>query len=85
MTPVTSETPDRERNLGPQPVGAVIEELQLTPHDLVAASPRQLTHKLIQRAIKGRWLTKHSRTLVQQALHAASGRLVPMNELFNYR
>ncbi len=72
------------RDLGPQPLADVLARLNLKPHDLVEASPNQITHKLITRAIKGRRLTSHSKRLVQQALSAACGKLLPLSELFNY-
>ena len=46
-----------ERNLGPQPISGLLAELNLKPHDLVAASTQQLTHKMVSRACKGRRLT----------------------------
>lgn len=73
-----------ERNLGPQPIGGVMEQLELTPHDLVAASTDQLTHKMVQRAIKGRRLTTNTKTKVIAALQQASSREFSVGELFNY-
>ncbi|MEM1083677.1 MAG: hypothetical protein AAGI48_06105 [Verrucomicrobiota bacterium] len=46
-----------ERERGEQPVGDLMDAWGLTPHDLVDASPEQLTHKQVQRARKGRMLT----------------------------
>lgn len=84
MTEPLNKSIPEERNLGSQPIAELLDRLHLSPHDLVAASPNQITHKLIQRAIKGRWQTRHSRRLVLQALQAASGRTFVLTELFNY-
>lgn len=73
-----------ERNLGRQPIADVMEQLQLKPHDLVEASTDQLTHKMVQRAIKGRRLTPNTQNKVLAALEAASGQKFPPSRLFNY-
>lgn len=46
-----------ERDKGDQPVDQMLESWGLSNHDLVDASPEQLTHKQVQRARKGRVLT----------------------------
>ena len=76
---------DIERNLGEQPLAAVLSELGLTAHDIVAASPTPITHKLVARAVKGRRLTAHSKLLVQTALNRLAPRAYRMDELFNYQ
>jgi hypothetical protein len=70
--------------MGPQPLGRLMEELSLKPHNLVEASPDQITHKLVSRAIKGRWLTRHSQRLIVRAWRAATGRSEGVGELFGY-
>jgi transcriptional regulator with XRE-family HTH domain len=45
------------REHGEQPIGALMEAWSLGVHDMVDASPEQLTHKQVQRARKGRTLT----------------------------
>jgi hypothetical protein len=72
------------RDLGPQPLAARLHELGLSHHDLVAASTEQLTHKMVARACKGRWLTPAVRKKVQRALAAAAGRPFELEELFSY-
>ncbi|MEN8773911.1 MAG: hypothetical protein ABF379_00975 [Akkermansiaceae bacterium] len=57
-----------ERDFGKQPLASLLEGWGLSNHDLVEASPEQLTHKQVQRACHGRKLTlkmkqKLSRTL----------------------
>lgn len=73
-----------ERNLGIQPLAALLEELGLRPHDLVLASSEQLTHKLAARALRGRRLTDKSKAKVARALNAATGRTFEPSQLFNY-
>ncbi|MBK1825792.1 hypothetical protein JIN81_02070 [Haloferula rosea] len=46
-----------ERDKGDQPVDRMMDDWGLSNHDLVDASPEQLTHKQVQRARKGRVLT----------------------------
>ena len=40
-------TPEIERNLGEQPIARLMREHNLKPHDLVAASPVEMTHKMV--------------------------------------
>ena len=72
------------RELGEQPIVGIMAERGLKAHDLVAASGEQLTHKMVSRACKGRWLTDNSKRKVLNALNAASGRIYSMEEVFNY-
>ena len=59
------------RDLGTQPVDALIERWSLGNHELVDASPEQLTHKQVQRARKGRMLTLGMMQKVTRALNIA--------------
>jgi hypothetical protein len=61
-----------ERNLGLQPLDALLTGLGLDNHDLVAASPLPLTHKAVQRARKGRRLTVHMQRRITEALGRAA-------------
>ena len=73
-----------ERNLGEQPISKLLVELDLSPHDLVAASTEQLTHKMVARALKGRRLTANTAAKVRNALNAAAKREYAFAELFDY-
>jgi hypothetical protein len=73
-----------ERNLGKQPLAQIMAQHNLTPHDLVAASTRQLTHKMIARATKGRWLTPNAKEKVLTALNNAAQKTYFLPDLFNY-
>jgi hypothetical protein len=81
---LTNDDEDGERNLGPQPVARLLEELKLSHHDVVAASAEQLTHKMVSRASKGRRLTRNVQMKVLRALNAASGQQFSLPDLFTY-
>ena len=72
------------RELGEQPLAALLARLGLKPHDLVAASTAQLTHKMVSRACKGRRLTPHVQQKVLDALAAKTGESYTPADLFNY-
>ena len=73
-----------ERNLGPQPIKDILEEHQLKSHDVVAASDENITHKMIARAAKGRWLTPQVRRKILKALNKACPKRYTLTDLFNY-
>ena len=53
-----------DMNLGEQPIAKILEEYGLKTHDLVVASEVQMTHKMVQRAMKGRRLTANTKNIV---------------------
>ncbi len=73
-----------ERNLGVQPIGDIMGKHNLRPHDLVAGSRQQLTHKMIARACKGRRLTDNVKGKVLNALNLACGEKYSLSDLFDY-
>jgi hypothetical protein len=73
-----------ERNMGEQPIAAILDEAGLRPHDLVKASAVQMTHKMVSRACKGRRLTLNTQMIVLKALQAATGKAYAPSDLFNY-
>ena len=73
-----------ERNLGHQPLAKIMAQHNLAPHDLVAASTQQLTHKMVARAVKGRWLTPNAKAKVLTALNTAAQKNYSLTDLFNY-
>lgn len=75
---------ESERDLGPQPIAGVLEQLGLAASDLVAASGEQLTHKMVARALKGRRLTSNAMGKVVRALNHASGGEYTQGALFTY-
>jgi len=76
--------PDQERDLGEQPLAALLSELGLKSHDLVASSTEQITHKMVQRGCKGRRLTKNVQGKLLRALNTASGNTYAIKDLFTY-
>ena len=76
--------PDQERDLGEQPLARLLTELGLKPHDLVAASTEQITHKMVQRGCKGRRLTRNVQGKLLRALNTASGNAYALPDLFTY-
>ena len=64
------ETTDTvERNLGAQPLDALMTEHSLDNHDIVAACEEPLTHKAVQRGRKGRRLTTHMQRRITAAMN----------------
>ena len=77
-------TIDTERNLGEQPIAKIMLEHNLKPHDLVANSAEHLTHKMVSRACKGRWLTPNVQAKLLNALIKATGKTYALADLFTY-
>ena len=73
-----------ERNLGEQPIVRIMQEHGLKPHDLVAISSVEMTHKMVSRACKGRRLTLNTQLKVLAALNRATGNNYLLRDLFNY-
>ena len=82
--PAADPTPDPERNLGEQPIAALLVHHGLKSHDLVAASTEQITHKMVARACKGRRLTNNVQSKLQRALNQLTGENYRLAALFNY-
>jgi len=89
---MNDDTPEAiERNLGIQPLDAILTEHSLGNHDIVTACEEPLTHKAVQRARKGRRITKHMQRRITAALNKAvalKGKTLerewPVSELFTY-
>lgn len=83
------------RDLGPQPLDALLGELGLDNHQLVALSTEQLTHKQVQKARKGRRLSANIQGKILRALNARPVPELPdsqnlnktyeLSDLFTYR
>lgn len=76
--------PEIERNLGEQPLARIMRDHNLKPHDLVAASSVEMTHKMVARACKGRRLTLNTQSKVLAALNRATGKTYTLRDLFTY-
>ena len=73
-----------ERNFGLQPIAEIMVRHNLKPHDVVAASTKQLTHKMVTRGCKGRKLTLNSKSKILDALNLATDKNYTLSDLFNY-
>src|SRR5205814_10177660 len=73
-----------ERDLGEQPLARLLSAHGLAPRALVSASTEQITHKMVQRACRGRRLSAHVMLKILNALNAATGKGYTLNELFDY-
>jgi hypothetical protein len=80
-----------ERNMGVQPLDGIMTEHEVNNHALVVASTEPMTHKAVQRARKGRRLTKHMKQRMADALNLLmkqQGKEIErpwvVKDLFNY-
>ena len=72
-------------NAGPQPLDALLVRHALANHDLVENSGEHLTHKVVQKARKGRRLTRNAQQKILRAMNRAATAAYHVEELFNYR
>lgn len=84
MTSEDQMKSDLERNLGEQPIKALLQAHELNAHALVAASTEHITHKMVSRACRGRRLTPNVQGKILRALNAASGKSYSSADLFSY-
>lgn len=73
-----------KRDMGEQPIVAVLAKHGLKSHDIVAASTEQITHKMVSRACKGRRLSVRVQCKIRNAVNGAAGAEYKNGELFNY-
>jgi len=73
-----------DRDLGEQPIAKIMALHELKAHDLVAYSTEQITHKMVNRAVKGRRLTPAVQSKILNALNKASKKDYLLKDLFNY-
>ena len=73
------------RDFGIQPIAKIMADYDLSPHDLVEASEGKITHKMVSRAVKGRWLTRNVKGKVLKAINNALMKDYCLQDLFNYR
>ena len=88
-----TDTDDDTFDFGPQPLDALMTEMGIENHELVAASTEQLTHKQVQKGRKGRRLTPKVQRKVVAALNAVlrqrphgddEMKVLATGDLFNY-
>lgn len=77
---------ENNMNVGVQPLDAIMTEKEINNHDLVAAAaPGFITHKQVQKARKGRRLTRHMQEKILEALNAYVSEEYEFEQIFNYR
>jgi hypothetical protein len=57
----------------------------LKPQDLVANSTEQITHKMVNKAVKGRRLTPNVQLKILMALNTVTAKEHKLSDLFNYK
>ncbi|HBM15807.1 MAG TPA: hypothetical protein DD381_05630 [Lentisphaeria bacterium] len=60
----------------------IMDSHNLTAKDLVSASAEQLTFKMVNRACKGRLLTRNTQSKILNALNKASGKKYSLEDIF---
>lgn len=85
LNPAPEEEFEGAMDYGPQPLADIIAEKGLTNHQVVAASTEQLTHKMLAKGCRGRYISPRVRQKIQRALNAATGETYTLAQLFNYR
>lgn len=83
------DTPGLERNLGTQPIEEVMTTHELKNHDVMQMNRGGLTHKMVQKARKGRRLKPNIKVRITEALNAALRQKgieaqYALKQLFNY-
>lgn len=73
-----------KRDLGEQPLSNIMARHGLRPHDIVAVSTEQITHKMIARAVKGRRLTPNVQRKILDAVNKAAKKNYSLEDLFTY-
>ncbi len=68
-----------ERDLGEQPLVEIMRENALKPHDLTVSSDEQITHKMVNRAMKGRRLNPHVQKKIVNAYMCKQSMLCLLN------
>lgn len=72
-------------DFGVQPLDALMTQHGLSNHALVVASAEQLSHKVVQKARKGRRLTFKAKAKILNALHnALPEQKFAHRDIFNY-
>lgn len=77
-------TSDIRKDFGEQPIAKILALYGLKANDLVASSTEQITHKMINRAVKGRLLTPNVQLKILNAVNKAAGKQYQLTDLFNY-
>ena len=80
-----AERLDEDREYGPQPIAELLAARGFSNHQVVAASTEQITHKMMAKACRGRFLSSKVRQKIQRAVNRLTGEEFKLSDLFNYR
>ena len=83
--PTPPENPGGRREYGPQPLAELLAARGLSNHQVVEASTEQLTHKMLAKACRGRFLSGKVRQKILRAVNRLTGEDFRLSDLFNYR
>ena len=73
------------RDRGVQPLDELLNKLELKNADLVERSTEQLTHKMVARGRKGRYLTRNVQLKIRNALNTCqSEKRYRLRDIFSY-
>ena len=72
------------REYGLQPIATILSEHQITNHQVVEASTEQLTHKMMAKACRGRFLSSKVRQKILRAVNKVTGEQFKLSDLFTY-
>lgn len=75
---------DIKIDLGEQPLARIMALHELQAGDLVENSTKQLTFKMVSRAVKGRRLTPNVQSKILDALNKAAKKNYALKDIFNY-
>ena len=73
-----------EREYGTQPLDVLMNERDMPNHALVAASTEQLTHKMVAKARRGRFLSTQVRWKIVRAWNKVTRQECTLKDLFTY-
>ena len=72
------------REYGLQPLAVILTERHITNHQVVEASTEQLTHKMMAKACRGRYLSVKVRQKILRAVIRVTGEQFRLADLFTY-
>ena len=82
---MTEKTPEKNLENGIQPLDALLTTLGIKNSELVGGSREQLSHKVVAKARKGRWLTINAKHKILNSLNAyQKEKIYKLTDLFNY-
>ena len=72
------------REYGLQPLATILTERHISNHQIVEASTEQLTHQMMAKACRGRYLSSKVRQKILRAVNKVTGECFRMGDLFTY-